>query len=309
MTEAMKNLMDKGVHIFGEILDKVETKSLYESMIRSRSFGAGLFLTEEEYLLQRDHLNANPSKTFNFLNDFEDELRLIESNKQINSLITETLGHDYEVVIKKAVCGVPDSWLPEWVRSKIKDVNVANLGPYIKKEYRDITYFRGIDFHQDIIDWPKGKTDLDPSKFLTLYVYLHDVTELDSPLHILPKSHKLGATLFPHKLERTENNSWIYQGNNSGEITCNDLMLTGKTGYVGIWHNCALHGTRPVKHESEKFRLSLRYLVGKSKSNTSQTMIDKINLSINGDLSPTLTRKDINKKGVSIINGNVINTN
>lgn len=305
----MKNLMDKGAHIFGEILDKAETQSLYEKMIQARSFGEGLFLTEEEYLLQRDNLNANPSKTFNFLNDFEKDLRFIESNNKINSLITETLGHDYEIVIKKAVCGVPDSWLPEWVRSKIKDVNVANLGPYIKKPYRDITYFRGIDFHQDIIDWPKGKTDLDPAKFLTLYVYLHDVTEMDSPLHILPGSHKLGATLFPHKLEHTKNNSWIYKGDNGGEETCSDLMLTGKAGYVGIWHNCTLHGTRPVKHESEKFRLSLRYLVGKSKNNLSRTMIDDINSSISGDLSPLLTRKDLNEKGVSIIKGNVINAN
>ena len=38
---------------------------------------------------------------------------------------------------------------------KIDGVNVANLGPYIKQKYRDITYFRGIDFHQDIIDYPQ----------------------------------------------------------------------------------------------------------------------------------------------------------
>lgn len=307
MSEAIQNLIDEGAHIFGEILDKSETDKLYQKMLRARLFNGELFLTENEYLQQKDNLNANPSKTFNFLNEFEEDLQFIENEEKIKTLITSVLGDDYEVVIKKAVCGVPDSWLPEWVRTKIKDVNVANLGPYIKKQYRDITYFRGIDFHQDIIDWPKGKTDLDPSKFLTLYIYLHDVTELDSPLHIIPYSHKLGATLFPHKLEREENNDWIYQDDNGSKIKCNDLMLTGKAGYVGIWHNCTLHGTRPVKHESEKFRLSLRYLIGKSNENNSRTLIDEINSSIQGDLKPIRTRKDLDEKGVPIIKGNIIN--
>ena len=33
-----------------------------------------------------------------------------------------------------------------------KDSHTVNLGEFIKPKYRDITYFRGIDFHQDIIE-------------------------------------------------------------------------------------------------------------------------------------------------------------
>jgi len=210
-------------------------------------------------------------------------------------------------VDKKLVCGVPDSWVPQWVKAKIDGVNIACLGPFIKKKYRDITYFRGIDFHQDIIDWPKGSTDLEPSTFLTLYVYIHDVDTYDSPLHIIPKSHKLGATMFPHKLEKSSGNNWIYEDDDGNKIECEALVLTGKAGYVGLWHNCTLHGTQRVKHESEKFRISLRYLIGKSNTNLQNTMIDEINFTIGGNLQPEKTRLDIDSLGKAIMKGNIIN--
>ena len=44
------------------------------------------------------------------------------------------------------------------------------MGRFIKEKYRDITYFRGIDFHQDIIDFPHKQSD-----FATFYVYLDNV--------------------------------------------------------------------------------------------------------------------------------------
>ena len=83
-------------------------------------------------------------------------MKFIQQNDEINKLITELLGDDYEIVIRKAVCGVPSSWLPKG-KGKKKGVNVPDLGYYIKDKFRDITYFRGIDFHQDAIDFPKEK--------------------------------------------------------------------------------------------------------------------------------------------------------
>ena len=50
---------------------------------------------------------------------------------------------------------------------KIKRNLAANLGPYIKK-YRDVTYFRGIDYHMDQIDFPNSKK----SDFVTFFLYL-----------------------------------------------------------------------------------------------------------------------------------------
>ncbi|AUG42514.1 mitomycin antibiotic biosynthesis protein [Pseudomonas chlororaphis] len=309
MQTCIQNLIDQGAHIFGEILDADRTQALYREMVAARAFGAGLFMDEAEYLAQENHLNANPNKTFNFLNAFEPQLQFIEQDPRLSAVLDEVLGADYEVVIKKAVCGVPDSWLPDWVREKIRDVNVANLGPYIKRPFRDITYFRGIDFHQDIIDWPQGRVELDPSTFLTLYVYLHEVTENDSPLHLMPGTHRFGATLFPHQLEHQEHDQWTYADDQGQQMACQDYRLTGGPGYVGLWHNCTLHGTRPVANESEQFRLSLRYLLGKSRSNTGKTAIDTINAAIQGELQPIRTRRDLNAKGIAQIKGNIINNN
>lgn len=302
------NLDKEGFHIFGEIIDKDRIQNLYDRMLSARSFGPNLFLSESEYFNLKNHFNTNPSPQFNFLNQFKDELSMIEENKGVTSTLKDVLGDDYQIVIKKAVCGVPESWIPAWVNEKINGVNVANLGPYLKKEFRDITYFRGIDFHQDIIDWPEGSTDLDPSTFLTLYIYLHDVDEFDSPLHILPCTHRFGSTLFPHSLKRTGEQHWEYRDDKGNLAMSKDTTLTGGAGFVGLWHNCLLHGTQPLKHESEKFRLSLRYLIAKSNSNKKITEINRINNNISGILSPLRTRKDLDDKGKAKIRGNTINS-
>ena len=79
------------------------------------------------------------------------------------------------------------------------------------------------------------------------------------------------------------------------------MVLTGKTGYAAIWHNCSLHGTRPVENESDKFRISLRYLIGKSNSNKQKTFINEINSKIKGDLKPIRTRQDLDSLGKPIL--------
>ncbi len=308
MQTCVKNLIERGAHLFGEMLDVAKVDELFRQMVSARAFGAGLFMDQAEYLAQENHFNANPTRMFNFLNDFEEPLQFIEQDPRLTAALTEVLGDDYEVVIKKAVCGVPDAWLPDWIRERIRDVNVANLGPYIKKPFRDITYFRGIDFHQDIIDWPQGRVELDPSTFLTLYVYLHEVTDYDSPLHLMPGTHQLGATLFPHQLEHLGGERWVYSDDQGNSLKCTDQKLVGGPGYVGLWHNCTLHGTKPVAHDSEKFRLSLRYVLGKSNGNTQQTAIDTINHTIKGELRPIRTRRDLDAKGIAQVKGNIINS-
>lgn len=306
--EVLNNLDNEGVHLFGEIIDKKVLSKLFRKMKDKREFGPNLFLSEDEYFSQSSNatFNANPENNHNFLDAFEDGLDVIEKNPIIEESILNILGHDYEIIIKKAVCGVPEKWLPQWVKEKIKGVNVANLGVYIRPEFRDITYFRGIDFHQDIIDWPKGKTKNNPATFMTLYVYLHDVSLQDSPLHLLPKSHKLGATVFPHNLSRIQKDIWKYS-DGINEIECKDLVLTGRAGYVGLWHNCTLHGTQPVKNEKEDMRLSLRYLLSKKNNNTTKTGINVLNDNIKGNLEPSITRRDLDHKGKAVLKGNIIN--
>ena len=59
-----------------------------------------------------------------------------------------------------------------------------------------MSYFRGIDYHQDQIDFPNSEPD-----FVTMYVYLNDTISKSSPLHVIEKSHIYGPTKFPHFLK------------------------------------------------------------------------------------------------------------
>ena len=219
------------------------------------------------------------------------------------------VGHDYEIVIRKLIFGVPQEYLPNWVCRRVESISVANLSAYIRPEYRDITYFRGIDFHQDMIDWPKGKQDLfDPSTFITMYVYIHKVSERDSPLHLLLGSHKLGGTVFPHDLTRMDDNVWKYRDRHGNEIQCPEFKLVGPPGYVAMWHSCTLHGTKPITGETDNMRLSLRYLFAKSKKNTTYVGLDDVNSTIDGPLELDTTRWDSNEKGEPTLKENTINT-
>ena len=84
-----------------------------------------------------------------------------------------------------------------------------------------MTYFYGVDYHQDIADYRNRVGD-----FITLYVYLDDVTSDMSPLHILPKSHIFGVTTQPHDLKAIDNNKILYNDRigNSSEF---DYYLRG----------------------------------------------------------------------------------
>ena len=66
---------------------------------------------------------------------------------------------------------MPATAVPDWLKARILGNPVNNLGAYVRPQYRDVTYFYGIDFHQDLIDYKAREAD-----FLTLYVYLHPVT-------------------------------------------------------------------------------------------------------------------------------------
>ena len=150
---------------------------------------------------------------------------------------------------------MPARSVPEWLRTRIAGNPVNNLGAFVRPQYRDVTYFYGIDFHQDLIDFKGREAD-----FITLYVYLHPVTRLDAPLFLLEGSHSLGATVFPHDLTRDGFEHWRYRNGRGGEARVRQLIMTGDTGYAAMWHACTLHGTQPDAADAE--RISLRYLIG-----------------------------------------------
>ena len=118
------------------------------------------------------------------------------------------VGSDHEILLKNFVVGVPDSWIPDWLKKKTEKQLAANLGSYIKPEFRDVTYFRGIDFHMDLIDHANSIGDN-----ITVYLYLNNVTSQMSPLNVIEGSHVYGATKFPHFLKNNSSSSIEYGSN------------------------------------------------------------------------------------------------
>jgi Phytanoyl-CoA dioxygenase (PhyH) len=291
----------KGLIELGSVLDAGACATLLDRIRATRTFSADLFQSEADFLANPQHVGVNPCPGRNLLETFNEDLDFIESNPPIVDALNEVIGRDYHVLNKKLVCGVPERHLPDWLVRRIKGNAVNNLGAYVKPQYRDITYFYGIDYHQDIIDY-KNK----PADFVTLYLYLHPVTREDAPLYVLPESHKLGATVFPHDLSKlsTDPVTWRYANSLGHSIVCQQKMLVGETGYAAFWHPCTLHGTQPDVADNE--RISVRYLLQK-RDGGERAGIDLVNGTLLGPIELGTTRVDLAKDGAAQIKHNTIN--
>jgi len=267
-------------------------KKILDQIKGTRTWGKELFLSEEEFLKQENRFGTNPKPGRNVLEKVnQKDLQEIESKfSQLESVV----GPDYSWLLAKAVCGVPDSWLPDYVRKEIEMVPVPNLGAFIKPEYRDITYFRGIDYHQDIIDYKDRIGD-----FITAYVYLDNVTENLSPLKILPNTHKFGADVFPHSLKKDQTGNWVFTHRSGKSVATEEICLMGLSGDIYFWNAYLLHGTAP--NGSNEERISLRYLI-----QPKRTAVDRMMDLVDGNLTLSTTRVDVDDKHTPIMKGNSI---
>ena len=261
-----------------------------------RDWGEGLFLTEAEFDADPQYRGVNPRPGRNLLEGYEARLKLVEANPAIVAGLTALLGEGYVLMDRKVVCGVPASAIPPWLKRRIAGNPVNNLGAFVKPRYRDVTYFYGIDFHQDLIDFKGREAD-----FLTLYVYLAPVTKADAPLFLLEGSHRLGASVFPHDLVQ-QGQTWRYRSEGREAMTT-QRVLTGGAGYAAMWHACTLHGTQPDEADHE--RISLRYLLARGPA--AQAGIDLVNAGLEGPLALDDTRIDLDAAGAARIKANSVN--
>lgn len=295
--DVIGDLTARGYHLFPAALDQGPAAALLQSIRATRRFDGALFLTEAEFDADPQHTGVNPRPGRNLLERFADDLAFVEAAPQITSALTALLGPDYEILNKKVVAGIPARAMPDWLKRRIHGNPVNNLGAYVRPEWRDITYFYGIDFHQDLIDYRDKSAD-----FLTLYVYLHPVTRADAPLFLLEDSHRLGGSVFPHDLKRAGPEAWVYANGDYGTLPVRQTVLTGNTGFAALWHACTLHGTQPDEADHE--RISLRYLIGRGASGPAA--IDTINQSLRGPLTLASTRGDLGADGAAVIRGNTV---
>ena len=288
-----------GAHRFDRSLDVGCCAELLADIRATRYFDERLFQSEAEFDADPQYKGVNPQPGRNLLERFDDRLGFVEQAPHIVEALTTLLGEGYEILNKKVVCGVPAASVPPWLRKRIFGNPVNNLGAYVKPEYRDITYFYGIDFHQDLIDYKAREAD-----FVTLYIYLHPVTRADAPLFLLEGSHKLGGSVFPHDLAATGYDTWRYRNSLHGEEQVTQRILTGDTGFAAMWHACTLHGTQPDAADHE--RISLRYLVARGEGVTASG-IDAVNATLHGPLSLNATRADLGPDGRAVIRRNTVN--
>ncbi len=295
---AVEDVLVSGFHLLGEAVDAAQATALLADIRAVRRFDHSLFLSEAAFDANPVHKGVNPEPGRNLLERFEHRLGLVEAQPRIVAALSALLGPGYRMLNRKLVCGVPSRSVPAWLERRIAGNPVNNLGAYVRPEFRDVTYFYGIDFHQDLIDFKGREAD-----FLTLYVYLHEVGPHDAPLFLLENSHRLGATVFPHQLRRTGPDGFLYGDGRGGETRVRQVMLTGGTGFAALWHGCTLHGTQPDAADRE--RISLRYLFAKAPGVAAG--LDRVNVALEGPIRLQDTRVDLAADGSARLRGNIVN--
>lgn len=301
MSDFSQDFLDNGFFDLGSIIDKKKCQDLLKQIQETRSFGSELFIDEEEHIKNPRWIKNNPGPGINLAEKYD--LDFIEKNELVQNVLTKVLGPGYKIKLKKFVVSVPEYWLPEWINKETKEQMIANLGAYIKPEHKDLTYFRGIDFHQDTVG---GEAGLKLPNFITLYVYLDDVEIGMSPLVVIPKSHIFGATKFPHDIKiNWDSDKCSYSDRKGNKTELNYKFLTGKTGQTYFWSALTLHGTQP--NIIKKSRISLRYLIERS-SNEGVFLIDKV-YKKNSPLMIDTTRNDVDESGKPIKFGKVLKSN
>lgn len=292
-----ERLVVDGIAELGEILDAHAATALRDQALRARSFGPEMFLSEAEYRRNPEHFGVNPRPGRNLLERLESEARFVTEDPYLGQVLQWVLGKEYRLHNRKLVCGVPDAWIPDWLRLEMSRASIHNLGAYVRPELRDVTYFHGIDYHQDLVDWPSWPPEKRWHDIVTLYVYLHPVGAADAPLHVLPGSHTLGASTFPHRLERAGGARFEYTHDDGRRRMLPELCLLGGAGYVALWNGYLLHGTRSV--EAENMRLSLRYVLGRSQRDE-PAMLDGVLAAVDGPRWLCEARVDLDARGVAI---------
>ncbi len=294
----LQSFIDEGFVDFGPLIDAETCDTLLGEIRKTRHFGPDLFMDQAEFdRLQPNAFNKNPRPGSNLLDDLSPLSERIEKTPRLAVFLTDLLGPGYEIFRRKLVCGVSRAWLPEWIRHQVEGKPSNNLAHFMRPENTDITWFYGIDFHQDLVDWKDAEPD-----FVTVYVYLDDVGAGQAPLFVLPRSHLAGEDPFPHDMDLTDTKTgtWRYRSRNGRECLSAQTVLKRPKGSVFCWHALTLHGTQPATVTEP--RISIRYLIRK-RPDGAKCLIDRINRDI-GAQKMAAPRYDLDANGMPVVANN-----
>lgn len=250
-------------------IDEKKYDFISKKVINSRPWDDEIFRTYDDVFNNPRHKNIAVKKdNFNLAENLN--LDFIENNFEFNQLLDKILGNDYEVILKKFVVSMPEQLIPKWLNPILEKKLDGNLAQYIKPKFRDISYFSGIDYHMDLLDYPDFDGD-----YLTVYIYFTDVKTDQSPLHIIEKSHIYGATHFPHFLKKSKNeNRILYSMDGKKYDEFKSKKLISKRGSIYLWSALTIHGT--IKSTNSLPRVALRMSIKKNRNNKNITLIDDL---------------------------------
>ena len=252
-----KSFKDEGFLNLGSMINPRDCAVAHDKIALFKDLGPHIFIDEKHYR-ENKAAQRKTGSTGNVLDHVD--MSFLEKNPEFVHTLKELLGENYTVLARRVICGVPTAWIPDWVvhelmNNDLKNFDIPNLSCFIRDEYRYLRYLAGIDFHQDIHDFKNTDSDM-----ITVYVYLDQVSDKESPLYIMPKSHMAGASAFPHRIQRTGEHAWKFKSDHGDVFDLSHQALHGGPGTCYLWHGCLLHGTLPSI--ADRPRLSLRYIFG-----------------------------------------------
>ena len=189
----------------------------------------------------------------NILLDKSINLDCIEKNKKFNKILKTFFGSEFTIESKWLIKALPKKIMPKWVSEEVSDIGMPQLNMYIKNKYRNVSYLNGLDFHQDNGGKLRNAT--------TVLIYLDSVlSNGQSPIRILDKTHILGATHYPHYCRISSNKKYIYYSDLKGNhILTKQVPILGPSGTTIFFNGYTLHGSS-INDDLKKTRLALRYI-------------------------------------------------
>ena len=124
-----KDFLDNGVMSIRNRLDQSKCKILYNSIFNYYNWGKNIFKSKKDFLSNPTFFKTNPGRYKHNL-ALKYDLSFVEKNKYFKKILFDILGAKYEIILKKFVVAVPETWVPKWLKRR------SDIHPGIFHKYR-----------------------------------------------------------------------------------------------------------------------------------------------------------------------------
>ena len=110
---------------------------------------------------------------------------------------------------------------------------------------------RPVNWHQDATYWP-----VRPTRTVTVWLAIDDVTDQNSPMQFIEGSHKLGKLEWQEAPENAVLRQSVPNADFYGSVFSNTL----RAGEISLHTSTLLHGSQPNSSPKRRCGLTLRYI-------------------------------------------------